>query len=174
MQVKGRNMKKLGLAVALLLTAPAWGRAENADRTIHGQGYLFIGPIATSYGYEGGGLNTGFGGELLLTRDWGVGAELGYVGNSQGPLLGMGSIDFTNHFLAEKHRSRVEPFASGGLSLYFGERNVESGFNLGGGVNLWAAKHFGLRFEIRENLGISREEFAITHFAAFRIGVSFK
>lgn len=144
-------MKKLIAAIALLLTVPALVRAQDADHAIHGQAYFFVASIVTNSSYGIGSLNAGFGGELLLTRDWGVGAELGYVGDSEGSLLGMGSIDFNNHFLTKKHHSMVEPFASGGLSLYFGERPINDGFNFGGGVNLWAANHLGLRFEIREN-----------------------
>jgi hypothetical protein len=127
---------KLIAAIASLLTVPALVRAQDADHAIHGQACFFAASIVTNSIYGTGSLNTGFGGEPLLTRDWGVGAELGCVGDGEGPLLGMGSIDFTNHFLTTKHHSTVEPFASGGLSLYFGERQINDGFNFGGGVNL--------------------------------------
>jgi hypothetical protein len=79
-------MKKLIAAIALLLTVPALVRAQDADHAIHGQAYFFVASIVTNSSYGTGSLNAGFGGELLLTRDWGVGAELGYVGDSEGSL----------------------------------------------------------------------------------------
>ena len=165
-------MENLIAAVALLLTVPALASAQNADDPNHGQGYLFVAPIVTSYGPQRGGLNIGFGGELLVPQWLGVGAELAYANSTDGANMGMGSINFSYHFLK---KGRVEPFATAGPSLYFGQRSIKSGFNLGGGVNYWAAKHLALRFEVRDNFGIGNEEFlGITHFVAFRFGMTFR
>jgi len=165
-------MKRLTLTAALLLIAPALAPAQDANRQSQGQGYLFVGPILTSYRGHSGGLSTGFGGELFVPQWIGVGAELAYA-SSYGANMGMGSIDFSYHPLG-KH-SRAQAFATAGPSLYFGQRSIKTGFNLGGGVNYWLAKHFAFRFEVRDNFGVGNEEFlGITHFDAFRFGLTFK
>jgi opacity protein-like surface antigen len=165
-------MERLIATIALLLMAPAFAPAQNSDNQIHGQGYAFCAPIVTSSSGASGGLNTGFGGELLFGKAFGAGAELG-IARSNGVNIGIGSIDFSYHILRKD--SQVEPFAVGGPSLYFGQRSTKTGFNLGGGVNLWAARHVGFRFEFRDNFGIGNVEFlGPTHFVGFRIGMTFR
>lgn len=167
-------MKRLIATAALLLMVPALALAQNADNPNRGQGYLFYAPIVTNY--SSSGLNTGFGGELFCCGGVGVGAELG-LARSNGANMGIGSIDFSYHFLSLSRKSfgKVEPFATGGPSLYFGQRSMTTGFNLGGGVNLWVVKHMAIRFEFRDNFGIGNVEFlGPTHFVGFRMGVTFR
>jgi len=133
-----------------------------------------------------GGNNTGFGGEVLIDKGidkgLGVGIELGYAGsdwsfNGKGSAVGVGSIDASYHFFGNKRRRRVEPFATGGYSLYYGERTTtQSGFNLGGGVNLWVIKHAALRLEVRHQGGINgfHGYSQFTHYVAFRVGMTFR
>jgi len=177
-------MKRSIAAVALLLVAPALVRATYADNSVQGQFYLFIAPILTNtqYGNTGtsqGGNNTGFGGEVLIYRGVGVGMDLGYAGNwsfsGTGSALGVGSADATYHFLGNKSSKNIEPFLTGGYSLYFGERTfTRSGFNLGGGVNLWLTRHVAPRLEIRYQGGIDYFGSQYREYAAFRFGLTFR
>jgi hypothetical protein len=127
-----------------------------------------------------GGSNTGFGGEVLIHKGVGVGVELGYAAPNwsfDGNGVGVGSIDASYHFFGNRSRKRVEPFATGGYSLYFGDRTAtQTGFNLGGGVNLWVIKHAALRLEVRHQGGINYfDGFSpFTHYVAFRVGMTFR
>jgi hypothetical protein len=199
-------MKKLIATVGLLLTAPALLWAEKADDSLQGQFYFFTAPIVSNTRYSVnpayygvvftsgeplpanyqltavGGTNTGFGGEILIHKGVGVGVELGYAGSDwrfdgKGSALGVGSLDASYHFFGNKSRRKVEPFATGGYSLYYGERTTtQSGFNLGGGVNLWAVKHAALRLEVRYQGGINgfHGYSQFTHYVAFRVGMTFR
>ena len=199
-------MNKRILITALLLAAPELLWAQKPADSVQGQFYVFTAPLVsnTQYyfnsAYSGvvftqgqplpnynltavGGNNTGFGGEIL-PRNWagiGVGVELGYAGpdwsfDGNGA-IGTGSVNGTYDFLAKRGRKRLDPFATGGYSLYFGQRTTfTSGYNFGGGLNFWAFRHVALRSEVRCQAGINR--FAgfsqFTHYAAFRFGVTFR
>jgi len=193
-------MKKLIATVALVLTVPPLVRAGYADgNSVQGQFYFFTAPIVSNTQYinvfnppepvttktKVGGNNTGFGGEVLIGKGidkaLGVRVELGYAGpgwsfDGNGA-VGVGSIDASYHFLGKKNRRKVEPFATGGYSLYYGQRTTtQSGYNLGGGVNLWVIKHAALRLEVRYQGGINYfDGFSpFTHYVAFRVGMTFR
>jgi len=128
-----------------------------------------------------GGTNTGFGGEVITHGRIGVGLELGYAGPdwsfSGNGAVGVGSVDGSYHFLGTNTRRRFDPFATGGYSLYFGQRTTfQSGYNLGGGLNIWLVKHVAVRLEVREQAGINGfEGFSqFNHFTAFRFGMTFR
>ena len=180
-------MRKLIVStLALLFVAPALVRAADADDSVQGQFYSFVAPILsnTQYGNTGtsrSGNNTGFGGEVLIHKGVGVGIELGYAGNwdytGTGSALGVGSADATYHFLGNKSSKMIDPFLTGGYSLYYGERTTtQSGFNLGGGVNIWLIKHVAPRLEIRYQGGIDgfHGYSLFNEYAAFRFGVTFR
>ena len=173
-------MKTLVAKVALLFLASASVFAQNAEPHYRGQGYVFVGPITAIYAgpapNSGLQINTGAGGEVLLYRGLGVGLEAGYArsGNVY-QSVGIGSFDFCYHYINQKHPSKVEPFAVGGPSVFFGNGGHSTGFNAGGGINLWLTRHMALRFEIRDHSGISAFEFpGRTGFVAFRVGVTFR
>ena len=91
--------------------------------------------------------------------------------------MGVGSVDATYHFFGNKSRRRVEPFLSGGYSLYYGQRTTfQSGFNVGGGISRWVVKHAAVRLEIRDQGGINHfDGFSpFTNFVAFRVGMTFR
>ena len=81
-------------------------------------------PPANCFGTAVGGNNTGFGLELLLNNGLGVETEVVYAGPDWSFIgagaVGVGSVDASYHFL--KSPKRVDPFATGGYSLYFGQR----------------------------------------------------
>lgn len=129
-----------------------------------------------------GGNNTGFGLDLFGNHGWGVETEFAYANSNwsfsgNDSAIGIGSVDVTDHFFGAKNERRLDPFAAGGYSLYFGERTTfVSGYNLGGGVNLWLQKHVALRLAIRYQGGINRfDGFSqFTHFVAFRFGIALR
>jgi hypothetical protein len=197
-------MKTIITLAAVLILAPAWAMAQAAEDQYGAQGYFFIGPIVSNTRYvlnpaysgtvfplgeqppadynlhEYGGVNAGFGGEALVYKGLGVGAEASYAGADWsfggGEAVGIGSVDASYHFFGKRNRRRLEPFVTGGYSLYFGDRTrFEHGYNMGGGVNFWVLKHAALRFEVRDqghvNYGGSS---AFTNFAAFRFGMTFR
>jgi hypothetical protein len=197
-------MKKLIPAIALLLTGPALVRAQDADHAIQGQFYFFTAPIVSNTQYyvnpayigvvftpgepvpanfnttAVGGNNTGFGAEVVDGKA-GVGIELGYAGpdwkfDGDGA-IGVGSVNGSYHFFGNKSRRRLDPFVTGGFSLYFGQRTTfQAGYNLGGGLNFWVFKHAALRSEVRYQGGINTfDGFSqFTHYAAFRFGMTFR
>jgi opacity protein-like surface antigen len=159
--------------------------AADADDSVQGQLYSFVAPILsnTQYGHFSssyGGDSAGLGGEVLIHKGVGVGIELGYArnwSNGQGSALGVGSADATYYFLGNKSSKKLQPFLTGGYSLYFGERaTTQSGFNLGGGVNIWLAKHIAPRLEFRYQGGINgfHGYSQFNEFIAFRFGVTFR
>ncbi|MGD0223349.1 MAG: hypothetical protein ABSF71_13515 [Terriglobia bacterium] len=195
-------MKKLIATVAILLMVPTLAPAQNADHPYRAEGYFFIGPIVSNTrdvfnpAYAGvvftdgepapanlffhavGGASTGFGGEAFVSGGLALGGEVGYAGPdwsfSGGSAVGIMSPDVSYHFFPKKCR-RVEPFATGGYSLYFGDRRAtQSGFNFGGGVNLWVAKHAAVRLEVRNQGSIDYFHSQFTHYVAFRIGMTFR
>lgn len=191
-------MKKLIATTALWLILPALIWAANPeDNSVQGQFYFFTAPIVsnTQYNYnvvfgpplsvttttKVGGNNTGFGGELLFLKGGGVGVELGYAGPDWsfdgGGAVGVGSLDASYHFFGNRSRRRVEPFVTGGYSLYFGQRTTfQSGYNLGGGVNIWVIKHAALRLEVRYQGGINGFQgySQFNHYIDFRVGMTFR
>ena len=57
--------------------------------------------------------------------------------------------------------------------MYFSDRTAtQSGFNAGGGVNLWMAKYLALRFDLRDQGNINRFHSQFTNFNAFRVGMA--
>jgi hypothetical protein len=196
-------MKELVVTAVLLFMAPAWVAAQDGRSAIRGEAFVFIAPLVSNTQYvfnpvyagvvfpidtpapsnlffqKRGGVNTGFGGEVFIYKGLGVGAEAGYAapnwsfnGNDG---LGVVSLDASYHFFNNKNHKRLEPFISGGYSLYYGERTeTESGVNVGAGVNLWFAKHAALRLEIREQDHINYFHSPFTRFVAFRVGMTFR
>ena len=188
-------MKTIIAAFALLFTVPFLASAQNPDTPVQGQFYFFTAPIVSNTQYvtvfrppaqfttttKVGGNNTGFGGEVLMRNGIGVGVEFGYAGPDWsfdgGGAVGVGSVDATYHFFGNESRRRVEPFLSGGYSLYYGQRTTfQSGFNVGGGISLWVVKHAAVRLEIRDQGGINHfDGFSpFTNFVAFRVGMTFR
>lgn len=178
-------MKRLIAMVVLLLMVPASVLAQNTDQKSQGLGYVFIGG-----GTRQMGLNTGFGGEYVNKSGLGVGAELATAGwdtsaNGNPNWIGLGSADFFYHFFPKRTQGYA-PFVSVGYSNFFGQDtdtpggNFTNGFNVGGGIDLFASKHIGVRCDVRYNghggriLWASYPNLTQFSFVAFRIGVTFR
>jgi hypothetical protein len=178
-------MKTLAAIMLLPFVALPLLRAQDSKKSgspdsVQAQGYVFVGPIAATYAGPapnwGHQINTGAGADVLFYRGMGAGFEAGYArsGNSY-QAVGIGSFDFCYHYINRKHPKRVEPFVVAGPSVFFGNGGHSTGFNAGGGINVWLVKHVALRFEIRDHVGINALEFpGRTGFVAFRAGVTFR
>jgi len=197
-------VKQLFFSTIVWLLSPTLALAGNGDGPVQPQFYFFTAPIVSNTQYyfnwahlsacgsalpppasycnttARGGNDTGFGGELLGRRGFGMGIELGYAGPdwsfSGNGAVGVGSVNGSYHLFGRQSRRKVDPFVSGGYSVYFGDRTrLPSGFNVGGGLNLWFIKHAALRLEIRGQDGISQGGSSqFTRFAAFRFGMTFR
>ena len=188
-------MKTLTATVILLLAAAGLASAQstgeqNTDHRPPGLGYVFVGDASHSMG-----LDAGFGGELSSSTGLGLGMEAGAIGLTRkgdqyypSYTTGVGSADALYHYYSKKPKLRaVSPFVAGGYTILFGHnadpmgKDVKTnGFNLGGGVDLFAAKHAGLRFDVRyyghggRILKNAYPDLAEFSFVAFRIGLTFR
>lgn len=182
-------MKKLIVTTALLFLVPAFAWAQDTERPPRWQGY----------GYFGAGTHlmsptAGFGGEVYFAKGFGVGAEIGGAGltGNSNKATGVASADLSYHFFPKKIPGNAAPFVTGGYTVFFGHNThtgtglwghkplATSGFNVGGGVDVFATKHVGLRFEVRYHGHGGRilnyvfpnvDQFSFT---AFRVGVTFR
>jgi hypothetical protein len=117
-------------------------------------------------------IQLGAGGEGILGKGIGIGAELGvlaqprYFGDSA---LGVVSLNPYYHFYRGDRR-QVDPFVTGGYTLIFrsGHANLA---NLGGGLHYWFRSRLGIRLEFRDHLNTSG---TISHFWGFRAGLAFR
>ena len=184
----------------MLLVAPALVQAQGEGQQVKGEGYVFFGPVVSNlhfgfnpacdgitgtgvpptlpaycYPQSRGGVNAGFGGELFLHKGLSVGVEPAYAAPNwnfnRNEAIGVISVNGSYHFFNKKRGGKLEPFVTGGYSLYYPDE-VQNGFNFGGGVNLWLSKHAGVRLEIRDQDHIERDD--LTRFVAFRVGMAFR
>ncbi len=143
--------------------------AANIDR--RAQGYVFFGPGATS-GSSTTWVNFGGGGEGFVKGGLSVGGEVAGFTPASAFDNGFGilSANAGYHFLKASRSGKVVPFVSGGYSLFF-RSSAASGVNFGGGVDYWFKDRVGLRFEIRDHVIV---EYPDTHYAGFRVGLTFR
>jgi len=178
-------MKTLIATVAFLLTVTASVSAQNTEQKSMGLGYIFVGDET-----HGMGLTSGFGWEYINKSGLGGSAEIAAAGfgtsaNGNPNFIGVGSADLTYHSFHKKAQSYV-PFVAGGYTLFFGQEtdtpggNVTNGVNVGGGIDLFAPKVVGVRFDVRYNahggriLWASYPNSSEFSFVAFRFGLTFR
>jgi len=147
-----------------------------ADRP-RGQGYAFAGPGWGNTGPGDGNIQFGIGGEQFIYKGLSFGAEIGGVApwptsrpNSgfSAWVVGLGSADLSLHVLPHDSNRGISPFLTGGYSLFF-RAGTFSGYNVGGGVNVWLKRKTALRFEFRH-----QESYRHRDSSNFRVGLSFR
>ena len=157
---------KQSLVVGVLLVLPATAWAQ------HSHGYLFVAPGGiSSAGHTSTSLHLGAGGEALLVKGIGIGAELGVVGppkNFIDGVVGAASINGYYHFSRSGHK--LDPFATAGYTLLFREGTANL-FNFGGGANYWFIPRIGLKLEFRDHVYSPRSS---EHYWGVRIGLAFR
>jgi len=156
------------LSITLVLTilvAPATAQSSH--------GYAFFAPGASSCsGCNNMMLHFGGGAEGIIGKGIGVGAELGFLAPRQnvGEGLGVFSPNGYFHFRGKNKDRKVDPFVTGGYTLFFrsGHANL---WNFGGGLNYWFASRLGLKVELRDHIW---PENGATHYWGVRIGLNFR
>lgn len=154
------------ITVLVLMQAVALGQSSPDRRA---WGYVVGGAGGNSGGSSTGWFQVAAGGEGLVTKGLGLGAEIGYLApfRSGGDGIGIFSPDVSYHF--KRSSSKLVPFVTGGYSLAFRSGAGSSGGNFGGGVQYWMKDHLGLRLEFRDHVFSSDSP----HFYQFRAGLSF-
>jgi hypothetical protein len=159
-------MKKLIVSLFLFVLLPSVALAQSNDK--RGWGYLFGGVGGASNG-EGAFAHVGGGGEGLLYKGFGMGAEVGYVApisENFGDGVGLLSVNPAYHF---NRSQKAQPFVTGGFSLAF-RNGASGGGNVGGGVQYWFKEKAALRVEFRTHVFSSDSPY----FHSFRVGLSFR
>ncbi|HUA58414.1 MAG TPA: hypothetical protein VML19_06645 [Verrucomicrobiae bacterium] len=135
-------------------------------------GYVFFAPGGeTCCGATYMTLQLGVGGEAVLKKGIGVGAEiaaLAYRQDFAGTVVGVFSPNGYYHFL-HGDNVKVDPFVTGGYSLLFrtGHANYA---NFGGGGTYWFHPRLGARLEFRDQINTLG---TIQHFWGVRFGLAF-
>jgi opacity protein-like surface antigen len=169
-QIKCREsiMRKIIVGVILLMAAQGVALAQGStDRK--GWGYAFGGVGGASGSGSTAFFSAGGGGEGLVFKGLGLGAEIGYVAPFRDPGNGIGIVspNISYHFSRE---SKLVPFVTGGYSLAFRNSANSSGGNFGGGVQYWMKDRVALRVEFRDHVFSSDSP----HLFQFRVGLSFR
>ena len=165
-------MRRIILGMIFLIMANVAALAQTSSSDRRAWGYFVGGVGATS----GNGSSTATfqvagGGEGLVYKGLGLGAEVGYLAPFRGPGDGFGilSVNPSYHFRNASPSGKLVPFVTGGVSLGF--RNGSSGGgNFGGGVQYWMKDQVALRVEVRDHIFSSDTP----HFFQFRVGLSFR
>ena len=136
-------------------------------------GYVFFAPGGVTCCHNTSmTLQFGVGGEAVLWKGVGLGAEIGALGTRQyfsDTVMGAFSPNGYYHF---KHGEdlKSDPFVTGGYTLLFrsGHANLA---NFGGGLTYWFHSRLGARVEIRDQLNTTG---TIGHFWGVRFGLAFR
>lgn len=120
---------------------------------------------------DGSTLHFGGGGEFVAAGLIGVGGELGALtrrGGSFRDTLGVLSINGYGHIPV---KGRLDPYVTGGYSLFFRSGTTASGGNFGVGANFQLIAKLGLKFEFRDHVISSGGR--TNHWWQGRVGVTF-
>ena len=134
--------------------------------------YAFLAPgTSTSVVSGRATLHVGGGAEAFLYQGLTLGAEVGPVFSWTAPgrgftqfsrVHGLGSANIAYHFLSNSTDRKLDPFLTGGYSLFFanlilpgrGSASNQSGYNAGGGANFWLLPRTALRLEFRHQSSV--------------------
>lgn len=137
-------------------------------------GYVFFAPGGVTAGsYTSMTLHAGGGGEGVLGKGLGVGAEIGALGPRQDfseCAVGVFSANGYYHFIRGRAR-KVDPFITAGYTLVF-RSDTANLFNFGGGANYWFSQRLGLRVEARDQ--VWRNCCGTAHYWGVRLGLAFR
>lgn len=164
-------MRKLMVLMFVLVAIPSLGVAQDSNH--RGQGYVFFAPGGVSVaGNSAATFHVGAGGEGLLYKGLGIGAEAGYLypKSDFGSGFGMASVNGSYHFVDSDGDRKVVPFATAGYSRAFGNASGNL-WNVGGGVNWWMRDRLGLRLEVRDHVTADTPR---AHFWQFRVALAFR
>lgn len=135
-------------------------------------GYVYFAPGgSTTSGHTLMTIQVGVGGDLVLGKGIGVGAEIGAMAPREhfSSALGVLSPNLSYHFVHQEGR-KLDPYITGGYTLLFREGH-ENLFNYGVGTNYWFARRVGLKMEFRDQVATVG---TTVHFWGIHLGVAFR
>ncbi len=178
MTIIDTRFSRIAEAALAILILSAVAQAQSVSNTasqadVYGrhyfQGYLFAAPgTYVGFSESTATMHVGGGGEALLYKGLGLGAEMGVLWALRGSEpLGLFSVDGSYHFSRQR---KFSPFLVGGYSVTSGEgtRNL---VNYGGGVHYWFREKMGIRLEFRDHLYTDGTE---RHILSFRIAFALR
>ncbi|OFV94609.1 MAG: hypothetical protein A3F68_11130 [Acidobacteria bacterium RIFCSPLOWO2_12_FULL_54_10] len=116
----------------------------------------------------------GGGGQGLLYKGFGAGADVGYLfpKESFGEGFGLLSTNGSYHFFTGREEQKVVPFVTAGHSLAFREGTANL-FNFGGGVDFWMTQKAALRLEMRDHVWPGGDDCCnpTAHLILFKVGI---
>jgi hypothetical protein len=118
-----------------------------------GLGYAIAGPAGFT-GFFGSSFSAGHaaaGGELLIGRRAGIGAEYGIFASSGGAFT-IASINGVLHILSTDLKRGPSPFVTGGYARLSSGEGDFNAWNVGAGVDTWIKPRVGVRVEIRDHI----------------------
>lgn len=163
-------MKRLIFSLFIMTFLSTVSLAQASDKRAWGYGFAGVGGASDG---EGAFVHFGGGGEGLLHKGLGLGAELGYfapAGDGIDNGVGILSVNPAYHFRGASASKKVVPFVTGGFSLAFRNSAASGGGNFGGGVQYWFKERAGLRVEYRTHVFSSDRPFL----HSVRVGISFR
>lgn len=168
-------MNRVVIFLCLAGILPLQALGQESETPSKGQAYVFFAPgVAKSFGCHSctsGMLHFGGGGERLLYKGLGIGAELGYLFPTESAGSGVGLVSINGLYSFNRDgKAKVVPFVTGGWSLAFRGGTVNA-VNFGGGINYWVKKRLGLRFEFRDHFATA---YTSDHIIEGRIGLAFR
>jgi opacity protein-like surface antigen len=167
-----RGLRHPVAAIFLLAFIPTISFAQSQSER-RGWGYGFIALGGSAGDGSATALHYGGGGERLIYRGLGVGAELGNVTPTGdfGQGLGILSANMSYNFGGRQRSKKISPFVTGGYSLKFrDDEDSGGGLNLGAGVQYWASNRLGVRVEFRDHHFFK----GVLNFYGVRVGLAFR
>ncbi len=151
----------------LLLVTNGYAQAETRSQ---GTGYLFFAPGI--YGRDhSGAIQFGGGGNYRSSIGLGGGLDASYLAPWSYTGEGIGTFSPYLYYSYLKKESRIEPFLSGGYTLFF-RSSTANGINFGGGIHFWFNRKIALKLEFRDDVMLS--SYQNIHVLGFRMGVAFR
>ena len=156
------------LLLGFIITVAAISAPAQVGEGYHGHGYVFAAPGGIKQGGNESVVHFGGGGERLIYRGLGAGAELGYVAPT---ILGILSANGSYHFVNRATPRKLVPFVTAGYSYAFSSGGTAHLANFGGGVNYWFHPRAAARLEFRDHMETTSYPL---HIWGFRFGLSFR
>jgi hypothetical protein len=157
--------------VPLVMLGVLFAAASAAPAHAQGLGYAIAGPAGFSgfFGSSDAGFHAGGGGEVLVRRIAGAGAEFGIFGNASSALWDK-SVNGVFH--VPTGGRRLSPFVTGGYThLSSGEGSFDA-WNIGGGIDYWTKDRLCVRVEFRDH--VRSDHRGDVHYWALRAGIAFR
>lgn len=163
---------KLFAVIFVFVFIPTMASAQSPDER-RGWGYGFLAVGGTAGDGSAITFTYGGGGERLIYRGLGLGAELGNVTpiGDFGQGLGIFSANASYNFGGRNGSRKMIPFVTGGYSLKFRDDDDSGGgVNIGAGVHFWSSSRVGVRLEFRDHHFFK----GVLNFYGVRLGVTFR